>query len=222
LPLLEEYGVPATFFLTTEGLDRPHWYWWDVLEQSLLLDRSRPPVLALVHAGVTREWATSTLDARRTAHHEIYPLLRASAPAVRDDLVRQLSAFASIDLEGLEARAMTGSEVREVAASRRASIGAHTVHHLALPLASPDDLHREVFESRATLERLLGVEVTAFAYPYGDVNAAAVAMASSAGYRHALTCQARRLGPAERPLRLPRLQVPDCEGEAFAGWLDQA
>ena len=32
LPLLEEFEIPATFFLTTGGLARAAPYWWDVLE----------------------------------------------------------------------------------------------------------------------------------------------------------------------------------------------
>lgn len=35
-------------------------------------------------------------------------------------------------------------------------VGAHGVHHLSLAQLPPEECHREVFESRSSLERLTG------------------------------------------------------------------
>ena len=43
-PLLQRYGAPATFFLTTAGLIGPAEYWWDTLER-ILLQRTTPATL---------------------------------------------------------------------------------------------------------------------------------------------------------------------------------
>lgn len=64
---------------------------------------------------------------------------------------------------------LTAAELRELRASR-VTIGAHTVshHHLTrLPLAQAQ---REIEDSRAELEQIVGDRVRHFAYPYGELN----------------------------------------------------
>ena len=46
-PILVEAGLPATFFLTTEGLDQPTEYWWNVTERIFFSDRPIPSSLDL-------------------------------------------------------------------------------------------------------------------------------------------------------------------------------
>ncbi len=50
---------------------------------------------------------------------------------------------------------------------RRYSIGSHSVSHARLISLSRSDLDRELIESKARLEDVLGAAVTTFAYPYG-------------------------------------------------------
>jgi peptidoglycan/xylan/chitin deacetylase (PgdA/CDA1 family) len=54
------------------------------------------------------------------------------------------------------------------AASAGIEIGAHSVSHRPFTQLSLDDVTREILDSRAQLEDLLGRRVRSFAYPYGD------------------------------------------------------
>lgn len=213
-PILAEFGAPATFFLTSEELERPRRFWWDVLEASVL--RASADRLVLRVDG--EEWSRPLGSASRATHDELHALLKRSGPAVRDDLVRQLrggSGAAASD----PARPVLSAEITRLASLPGVEIGAHSVHHLDLAAVGRTELFQEVFECRTSLERVVGRPVNLFAYPYGSVSVQAVEMAAAAGYLCAVTCEARPLRPHERMHRLPRLQVPSVEGDAFSSWL---
>jgi peptidoglycan/xylan/chitin deacetylase (PgdA/CDA1 family) len=86
-------------------------------------------------------------------------------------------------------------------------IGSHSVSHADLAAVGPDRLRREVFESKAALERLLGGPVTSFCYPAGRSSPAARAAVASAGYRSALTVEPGIFRGREDRLAIPRVRV---------------
>lgn len=86
-------------------------------------------------------------------------------------------------------------------------IGSHTVSHVRLPEADDAHLARELADSKAELEDLLGDRVGSFAYPYGAVDTRCANAVKKAGYATACTT---RTGWALRdgdPFRLRRLTV---------------
>ena len=81
---------------------------------------------------------------------------------------------------------MTAADVAAAAAAGM-TIGAHTVHHVALA-HTPAALARvEIEVSREVLERLSGQPVADFAFPYGDTSRAVQAMVVAAGFQDAVT-----------------------------------
>jgi peptidoglycan/xylan/chitin deacetylase (PgdA/CDA1 family) len=212
-PILAEFGVPATFFVTSEALRRPHAFWWDRLEQAFLAGNAMPVTISLRLDGVVRSFCTADEEARRATHDELYSMLKLTLPAIRDDLLWQLGRAIGASAFTCCARPMVAEEVRRLAAMPRVEIGAHSVHHVALPSLEPEHLFREVSECRTAIERAVDGPVTLFAYPFGALSPEAVGMVRAAGYRFAFSCEERRLRPGEHPLRLPRAQVPDSAGE---------
>jgi peptidoglycan/xylan/chitin deacetylase (PgdA/CDA1 family) len=72
---------------------------------------------------------------------------------------------------------MTGSEVMELLRAGH-EIGSHTLHHLHLATLSAADQRTEMCSDRAAL-LALGFPVTTMAYPFGDENDSAHAVAES-------------------------------------------
>jgi peptidoglycan/xylan/chitin deacetylase (PgdA/CDA1 family) len=70
-------------------------------------------------------------------------------------------------------------------------------------------LRKEIFESKAKLEDLLGDTVDAFSYPWGQVNPLARATVSEAGYKCAVTTVSRRSTRNDDPFLIPRLTVSE-------------
>jgi peptidoglycan/xylan/chitin deacetylase (PgdA/CDA1 family) len=89
---------------------------------------------------------------------------------------------------GSGARMMNEDELHEVAATG-IEIGAHTITHPDLSQLDYDACLDEVEGSRSELERLLGVSVRTFAYPYCRYGPAARAAVERAGFKAAVTCQ---------------------------------
>lgn len=61
-------------------------------------------------------------------------------------------------------------------------IGAHTMTHVRLPDVPLPEAAREIRESKATLEQVLGTEVVSFAYPYGSLDEATKQVVREAGF----------------------------------------
>lgn len=62
------------------------------------------------------------------------------------------------------------------------TIGSHTLTHPVLTAVQPHVAEREIMESRAQLEKLLGYEVRLFSFPYGKLNEQLVRICAAAGY----------------------------------------
>ena len=103
-------------------------------------------------------------------------------------------------------RLMTGEALRAV---QRAGIqvGSHSVTHPQLTQLDDADLRREVFDSKAFLEDLLGSPVDHFCYPKGDYDARVREVVRAAGYRSALTTVRGAANTAANPLEIPRKAV---------------
>ncbi|GAA4858228.1 polysaccharide deacetylase family protein [Saccharopolyspora rosea] len=82
------------------------------------------------------------------------------------------------DPEGPRKRLMTPAQVREIA-DAGVEIGSHGVLHQRLSELDEDELVHEVADSRAVLAEVSGQDVRGFCYPYGDLDARAVAAVES-------------------------------------------
>jgi peptidoglycan/xylan/chitin deacetylase (PgdA/CDA1 family) len=102
---------------------------------------------------------------------------------------------------------LTGEEVRVLAERPGHSIGAHTVHHLALTTQPTDTKRREVLENKLTLERVLKQSVHLFAYPYGEFDAETLTIVREAGFRAAVTVQSGLVSAGANRLLLPRHEI---------------
>jgi peptidoglycan/xylan/chitin deacetylase (PgdA/CDA1 family) len=81
---------------------------------------------------------------------------------------------------------MEASELRELAAAGW-ELGAHTMTHADLSTLDYDACRKEIEDGRDALERIAGVEVTTFAYPFGRYGEAALRATRDAGLLAAVT-----------------------------------
>lgn len=77
---------------------------------------------------------------------------------------------------------ITLEELKDVDRNRHITVGAHAVTHSILPELSYEACKREIFESKAHLERMLGHPVRHFAYPYGLHTDREMALVREAGF----------------------------------------
>ncbi|MPY93308.1 MAG: polysaccharide deacetylase family protein [Acidimicrobiia bacterium] len=222
-PALRHFGLPATFFATTVGLEAGTEYWWDRLEHALLSAAPVPGRLRLRAGRASIEMSAATLDERATAFRTLTKLLRSSPPTVVEDVVGQLEATTGVPLVACDAhRRMSAAQLRELAEHPLFEIGSHTCTHACLRSLSRTASRRELTRSREVLAEVLGAPPSLLAYPYGappSVGRRHRAEARRAGYELAFVNTA---GSADRssPTAVHRLPVVDCEAEELLASVD--
>jgi peptidoglycan/xylan/chitin deacetylase (PgdA/CDA1 family) len=248
-PRLAAADVPATLFLPTGYVGRAAEFWWDELARLLLVEdgprqlaidvpgeqtSSRPRRRRLAFelgraaenpaAPGWKAWSEPPATARQAAYIAIWRALRPLPEHERETLLADIrSKFCSgrTHADTLD-RPMTRPEVIELLKGGLLDIGAHGVTHpalTALPSAARD---RELTESKAACEELLGAPVSAFAYPYGDFDRNVRAAVRSAGFECACSTMPGSISRFSDLLALPRVHVLNWDGAEFEKALHMA
>jgi peptidoglycan/xylan/chitin deacetylase (PgdA/CDA1 family) len=211
LPILQELGAPATFFIPTGFFSHPQVPWWDhaahVLKRTgkaeLALDWPEPLRIDLEQT--TRGAAIGTvvqlyLDGKVKGDEQA---------RFRTHLEERASVVVDDEAQG-RALFMTWDQVRRLADAGM-TIGSHAHGHRALASLSEAEQRHELVESKRILERELGREVQGFAYPFGwpgTYGELTQRLAREAGYRLAFSSVEGVNRPgASDPFALRRLNV---------------
>lgn len=228
LPILERYQVPATFFVSTAFLDKQREYWWDELEQMFLGEHLLPEQLTVLtpessidirglESGdpVVADWNVHLPPPsnRHRAYLAVAALARSMAAADRLALFNRLWE----EIEGqptLRAshRPLTPEELRTLARSPFAQIGAHSVWHPSLAGLSPQEQEAELVGSKEWLAALLGNQFMPLAYPFGndgDISDFTEGVAREAGFLSACANSPGRVNHGINRFRAPRILVGD-------------
>lgn len=194
-PLLQQFDVPATVFLTTGFVDAALWQWWDRVQLGFE-KLSRPA------AGAFVESLKSLPQAERLQQlHEFESELSEPLPSAPPE------RFAAMDWEQVRRLASLGVE-----------FGAHTVTHPILSqLASEEEVRAEIHGSIERLAGATGEPVRSFAFPNGrdaDFDSRAIRALEESELLCAVTTRPRFLDAQSwtRPQgrwTLPRLSFPE-------------
>jgi peptidoglycan/xylan/chitin deacetylase (PgdA/CDA1 family) len=142
----------------------------------------------------------------------------------RQSWMDQLNEWADRDhLEKGGHRSMTREEIRKLAASPWATVGAHTVTHSALSALPEERQREEIFTSKQDLERITGTEITVFSYPFGrkvDYNRTSVRLCREAGFIKAASNFPGQVHRWTDPLQLPRHLVRNWDLDTFAAEME--
>jgi len=101
---------------------------------------------------------------------------------------------------------MTVEQIREMA-SAGFEIGSHTLSHPYLTGLSDEQLKMELSDSKRRLEDIVGKEVAAFSYPYGDFDLRVSRAAVEAGYLYAASTKLGVVVPGTDSFAIPRVNV---------------
>jgi peptidoglycan/xylan/chitin deacetylase (PgdA/CDA1 family) len=195
-PVLGEFGMPATFFLTGATLDGPKAFWWHDLDA--LFVRGGEAWLRVGEA-VQSTWGP-------TAGEVTLPVLARSvetlAPDRRDAFAQRLREILA------EPPTDAGLRERDVRALATAGfeIGFHTRHHRLLQTLDDDRLDDAMREGADRLSQPAGHPLRAIAYPHcrpPDLRVAAAA--SAAGFELGFICNDHAVSPHSHPLLLDRV-----------------
>ncbi|MFH1021401.1 MAG: polysaccharide deacetylase family protein, partial [Pseudomonadota bacterium] len=94
LPIIEEAGVPVTFFVSTAAIDSGDEFWWDALERLVLGDSGYPGEFTAHDPRGKTTWPSATLAERKALFREVHSLLLDASAEQRLDWLRQIRAWA--------------------------------------------------------------------------------------------------------------------------------
>lgn len=146
-------------------------------------------------------------DGTRDFHEHALPILREHAyPATVFPVSGLLGRSADFVTYRPVPRLMSAETLRAVH-DAGVQVGSHTVTHPRLTQLEPEAVGRELADSKAFLEDLLGAPVDHFCYPKGDYNERVRDQVRMAGYRSALTTVRGAANTAANPFEIPRKAV---------------
>jgi len=167
LPVLEDMQVPATFFISTNYVDKADGFWWDKLESIILLSTTLPMELELKISREIYHWENCN-SRREEIYQDIHKLFKTIPISEILDIIEQIVVWAgSVYHPRHNYRPVSQLELIEMAKSPYVEIGAHTQSHCRLSNESPETQYMEIEESKIFLERLLNKKIQSFSYPFG-------------------------------------------------------
>ncbi len=204
-PLLKKYRVPATVFVSTEGIGNEKEYWWDTME-NLFRVAKLPTKLCVGNENFMPEKYVNRDDLILDVRNALVgmPYLK------RDKTLKLLKQQIRPDIAYRKCyRTMNAAEIREVSDNPLITVGAHTVHHICCNLESSEVQRSEILESKRVLERITGRTIDLFAYPNGDIGASTREILKELGFRRAFTCNHACIDNDDYSYDLPRSAVLD-------------
>ena len=204
-PILEEYGLRGTFFVTSGFVEQgePLWYdraadaWQRIspADRRMFLDELRryggsQPLVNKAVPGV-QSWMAG---------------LKQAAPQERMDVLHEAELRYGAGVDSALYRPMTPLQVTELH-SRGHEIASHTVTHSMLPQLDDDTLRAELTQSARCLEAWTGESVVGFCYPNGDSGSRVERSVIDAGYRYGCLMRTGLNLPGVRTTRLARLSI---------------
>ena len=219
LPVLEDVGVPATFFISTGNLETGSEFWWDDLERMVLGGASYPVRFELKDVQHGRTWPTATIEERKGLLRDLIQLAMKINAEQRAGWFGQIREWGGGCRPAGEAnRPLTPDELINFAKSKWVTIGSHTVTHSSLAVLSEEEQRHEIISSKLDLEKLLGREINVFSYPFGkrsDYDTTTIRICREAGFLKAATAFPGHCYRWSDPYQLPRHFIHNWDLDSF-------
>lgn len=179
-PILDDFKIPASFFVTTAFLEGFDILWTDLYDLSLgflpkqieidgIVFRKRNKGMFEREGGM--EFKNYAFKKGSAFIKKLYPVLNKYAQFRSD---RRQDDFWKL---------MTAEQVAEVNRNPLFTIGSHGNRHIAYPFVPEEEARSDMKKSKEVLEEIGGKKIMNLALPYGAVNRTTVEMALNCGYQ---------------------------------------
>jgi peptidoglycan/xylan/chitin deacetylase (PgdA/CDA1 family) len=169
VPILEEFDVPATFFITSKNVEEGRSFWWDVVYRSTV-GKGRSP---------------------REFHTRMGELIWQPVESTEATLLEECGDAAFTPVSDLD-RPMTETELRELAAHPLVSIGNHTKGHGVLTCYDEAGIRDQIGVCQRYLTGVIGAEPETISYPCGQYNDLVIRVVSEFGFRYGFSTEERK------------------------------
>lgn len=219
-PILHRYGLPATIFLATSGMDSGEPLWFEKL--ALAVKTTSRESIDLEIDIPRRLWLRTEAE-RLQANGELFEVLRMLPDNARRQYLHEiLRLLAAPDDSARRDKMLTWEQVRWLHA-RGIDFGGHTETHPFISRLTREHLLAEVCGCKRRIEEELQTPADFFAYPNGreeDFGACNKELIRAAGFRAALTTIWGMNYSSTDPMELKRGGPWETSSSLFAYKLD--
>lgn len=243
-PLLEKYGLPATFFIASGNIGAGAEFWWDEIEQLILFTKHLPRRFAMEVNGnkvnYDLEQETQLTESLRQQNSRwnackqappsrrcalffnLWQALKPLPTTTQQELLQRISVWAGAPKSArADYLSMSEAQLQELGESSLFAVEAHTVSHPALAFHNRPYQKEELLRNVQYLEEATGRKPSLLAYPYGNYNEDTVVLATETGLTAAFTTEEKPVTKHSPLFRLGRVQAKNCAAPAFTALLDQ-
>lgn len=204
LPILQEFRMPATFFIATGFLGQGR-MWNDRIIEAIRHAPAGALDLSTVTGDERSRFQIGDASSRRQAIDALLGVIKYRVP---DERVQCVAAIETLCGGAHDQALMMGDAgIRQLRAAGM-QIGAHTVNHPILATLDAAGMRREIGDSKDYLEAVLREPVRLFAYPNGkpgqDYNADSVAQVKDLGFLAAVSTVWGAARQGDSMFELPR------------------
>jgi peptidoglycan/xylan/chitin deacetylase (PgdA/CDA1 family) len=185
LEVLEQFDVPATFYISTNHVAEKKSFWWDVMYRESARRGAAPAAI----------------------RRQIRSLKQLRAEEIEARLVQWFGSRALLPMADCD-RPFTRAELVTFARSPHVSLGNHTADHAILVNYDPAGIRNEIDQAQQFLTGVSGVTPKSIAYPNGGYDARVLEIAGGAGLEFGLTVRTGlNTSPSSHPMELRRVTV---------------
>lgn len=203
LPVLKQWGIPATFFIATGFVGTGIMFNDSIIEA---IRRCPKCTLDLGDANLGAHHLDNW-KARHTAASSLIQQVKHAPPKTRAQQVDMIVRYSGVSLHTESRLMMDATQIRELQAAGM-TIGAHTRTHPILSQLQADMAHEEIKGSRADLEGILQTPIEVFAYPNGKPNhdyaRRDCELVQAAGFKYAVSTSPGAASSRMDPFQVPR------------------
>lgn len=213
VPILEEFEVPATIFISTGTMDQSKELWWDELEYLLFRGDNIPSNFQLIDTEFEYRWNTDTLDYRKNCYKSLHYLMKYFVGLdKRENWLKQLWEWRGLKRSPRrENLTLSQEQCKKLGESKMISVGAHTVSHPALAALSKREQEIEIKTSIDILSDVLKKRITLFSFPFGgygtDFNEESIEICKQYGILKAASTDSALWDSFVSSYRIPRKVV---------------
>ena len=214
-PILMEFNVPASIFLTTNFIGEKVPLWSDRIEYAV--NNTDLKNVEIEIDGEKLRFDLNDRNARIVCDSGIKSRLKKIQQETRDKFVQEIEKMFHVKLFFDKNTPeiylpLEWDEISEMRKSGLISFGSHTHSHYILPRCNPETIKNELLQSKKLIEGKTGVPCTLFCYPNGnpgDFNESIGKMLKELGYSCALTTVSGFNDMKTNPYELMRIGVGD-------------
>lgn len=240
-PLLKQYNIPATVFVTSGYVGEKREFWWDELERLLLQPGMLPKTLSININGNAHTWDLgdssdysekafelfsrwNVLDnddpsMRHHLYRSLHSLLRPLSETERSKVLDELLAWCGAQSMARQThRVLLPDEMISLAEDGLVEIGCHTHTHQRLATLTLDTQREEIENSKFSLEEIIDRPIESFSYPYGtksDYTTDSTDIVREVGFSSSCSNFPGTVWRRSDRFQLPRILIRDWNGAEF-------